>query len=195
MCTRPARRAPGAIAPRLDAALVEAGLRTLVADGLVLEPQVAAHADVMFDVLCDPAIYEFENEPPASRADLRARFHRLETRVSGDGVEQWLNWVVRLAGGPLMGYVQATVYEHRSATIAYVFASAYWGHGYATRAVAAMIAELAQAYGVRQLDAIAVRRNARSLRVLERLGFAEAAQDEQVRRAIDPAETLWRRAL
>ena len=33
---------------------------------LMLEPQVVAHADEMFVVLSDPAIYEHENEPPAS---------------------------------------------------------------------------------------------------------------------------------
>lgn len=170
-------------------------MRTLVADGLVLEPQVAAHADPMFDVLSDPAIYTYENEPPASREALHARFLRLETRISGDGAEQWLNWVVRLAGGPLIGYVQATVGADRSAYVAYVFASTYWGHGYATRAVAAMIAELAQAYGVQRVDAIAVRRNTRSLRVLERLGFVPAAAGEHARRAIDPAETLWQRTV
>jgi [ribosomal protein S5]-alanine N-acetyltransferase len=169
-------------------------LRTLVAEGLVLEPQVAAHADAMFDVLADPAIYEFENEPPASRETLRARFLRLETRGSNDGAEQWLNWVVRLAGGPLMGYVQATV-TSRSTYVAYVFASAFWGRGYATRSVEAMIAELARSYGVRRLDAIAVRRNVRSLRVLERLGFTEASPAEQARRSIDAAETLWQRTL
>lgn len=170
-------------------------MRTLVAGDLVLEPQVAAHADAMFDVLADPAIYEFENEPPASREILRARFLRLETRTSNDGAEQWLNWVVRLAAAPSMGYVQATVRRNRSANIAYVFASTYWGRGYATRSVAAMIDELAQAYGVQRLDAIAVRRNLRSLRVLERLGFAVASTAEHARRGIDPAEVLWLRTL
>jgi RimJ/RimL family protein N-acetyltransferase len=105
-----------------------------------------------------------------------------------------LNWVVRLAGGPLMGYVQATVMD-RSSYIAYVFASAFWGRGYATRAVEAMIAELAVAYGVQRLDAIAVRRNGRSLRVLERLGFSEASAEEQAQHSIDAAETLWQRTL
>jgi RimJ/RimL family protein N-acetyltransferase len=180
-------------APTLGSIARRAAVRTLVAGDLVLEPQCAAHAEAMFDVLRDPAIYIYENEPPASLDALRARFLRLETRRSGDGAEHWLNWVVRLAGGPLMGYVQATVRRDASALIAYVFASAHWGRGYASRAVAAMIDELARNYGVQRLDAIAVRRNERSLRVLQRLGFAPASAAEHARRSVEPAEVLWLR--
>jgi hypothetical protein len=39
----------------------------------------------MFEVLGDPAIYEFENAPPTDLARLTQRFTRLETRVSPDG--------------------------------------------------------------------------------------------------------------
>jgi ribosomal-protein-alanine N-acetyltransferase len=45
--------------------------------GLTLEPQTAQHADAMFAVLCDPAIYEFENEPPPSVEWPRARLAKL----------------------------------------------------------------------------------------------------------------------
>src|SRR5437879_10120533 len=47
---------------------------------LKLEPQTAAHAEQMFAVLSDPAIYEHENEPPPSLEWLRARFAQLESR-------------------------------------------------------------------------------------------------------------------
>src|SRR5438132_522309 len=48
---------------------------------LTLEPQTAAHAEEMFAVLSDPAIYEHENEPPPTLEWLRARFAQLV----GDG--------------------------------------------------------------------------------------------------------------
>ena len=41
-------------------------MQAIRADRLMLEPQVAAHAEEMFRVLSDPAIYEHENEPPAT---------------------------------------------------------------------------------------------------------------------------------
>jgi RimJ/RimL family protein N-acetyltransferase len=170
-------------------------MRVLRADGVVLEPQVVAHADEMFVVLSDPAIYEYENAPPPSREWLRARFTRLQTRLSGDGSERWLNWVIRVPSGALIGYVQATVRSNGTAGIAYEVASAWWGQGLATRAVQAMIDELAARYGVQRLEAIAVQRNHRSLRLLERLGFAPASPAEQTEHKIDPAELLMTRQL
>ena len=145
---------------------------------LTLEPQVADHADAMFAVLSDPAIYEFENEPPPSVDWLRQRYARLETRRSADGSEAWLNWVIRIAPSQLIGYVQATVYPDRRAGIAYELASRYWQQGYAREAVDAMIAELASAYEVHQLYAVLKRRNHRSLRFLERLGFTRSTHGE-----------------
>src|SRR5512135_3215864 len=114
-------------------------MRAIVGDGLTLEPQTAAHAEQMFVVLSDPAIYEYENEAPPSLDWLRERFARLETRRSADGSEQWLNWVIRLPTSELAGYVQATVRANGRAAIAYELSSAFWGRGLARRAVQAML--------------------------------------------------------
>jgi len=146
-------------------------MRIIKCPGLTLEPQTAAHAERMFVVLSDPAIYEFENEPPQSEVWLCARFTRLELRRSSDGQEQWLNWVIRLPTTELIGYVQATVRSDGTALIAYVLASAYWGRGLARLAVEAMIGELACHYQVRTILAVFKHVNQRSARLLERLGF------------------------
>lgn len=168
-------------------------MRTLFTGSLTLEPQVSGHAEAMFPVLSDPAIYEFENEPPASVEWLRERFLKLESRRSPDGRERWLNWVVRLHPDGLIGYVQATVHAAGSAEIAYEFSSAYWGRGLARQAIAAMMAELASHYGVAQLFAVAVRENARSLRLLERLGFSVAGTDLHAQHGVKPGEVLMSR--
>ena len=153
---------------------------------LALEPQVTAHAEPMYALLQDPAIYRYENEPPQSVDWLRERFRRLESRKSANGSEQWLNWVVRLRDAELIGYVQATVCVASPAAIAYVFASAWWGHGYASEAVSAMMDELTGQYGVQTFSAVLKRGNSRSIRLLERLGFAVANPDAQI--ACDPDE-------
>jgi RimJ/RimL family protein N-acetyltransferase len=170
-------------------------VRVIEAPGLTLEPQVAAHAEAMFAVLSDPAIYEHENAPPASLDTLRERYRKLETRRSRDGREQWLNWVVRLPDGELAGYVQATVYpDLRGCDIAYEFASRYWGRGLARTAVEAMIGELAAHYGVGALSAILKRGNERSRRFLERLGFALASPEQHRYRTVADDELLMERS-
>ena len=122
-------------------------MRSIATERLLLEPQVAAHAEEMFALLQDPAIYRYENEAPRSLELLRERFLRLESRVSADGAQTWLNWVVRLQGAGLIGFVQATIRPDGSADIAYVFGSAYWGRGLAYEAVHATLRALSARSG------------------------------------------------
>ena len=165
-------------------------MRIIEGDRLTLEPQTAAHADEMFVVLSDPAIYEHENEPPRSVEWLRERFARLESRRSADGREQWLNWVIRLPTKELIGYVQATVRTNGSAAIAYELNSAHWRRGYGREAVEAMIAELAASYGVHRLTAVLKHENQRSLRFLEGLGFSPASPESARAHDVGPDELL-----
>ena len=168
-------------------------MRTIATPALTLEPQTAAHAEEMFVVLGDPAIYEYENVPPPSVEWLRARFARLESRQSSDGQEQWLNWVIRLPSSELAGYVQATLRLNGRTAIAYELSSRYWGQGLASRAVEAMIGELVEHYRVRGLSAVFKRENRRSMRLLERQGFRLASPDEHLKQQVAPGELLMYR--
>lgn len=170
-----------------------ARMNTLAVGSLTLEPQVAAHAPEMFAVLSDPAIYEYENEPPQSVEGLRDRFADLETRLSPNGREQWLNWVIRLPDSRLIGYVQATVHAGGRASIAYELNSAHWGRGLARQAVQAMISELIENYGVLRLSAVLKQANERSFRLLRRLGFTLATPDEHVQAEVERDEFLMLR--
>ena len=152
-------------------------LETLSTTRLQLEPQVAAHAEEMFAVLSDVRIYEFGNEAPVSLEWLRERFLRLESRLSPDGREKWLNWVIRHSSGEAIGYVQATVLEDGRALIAYEIGSAWWGKGYGREAVAGMLAELATRFRVHEASAIFRIDNRRSRRLLEHLGFSTPPDD------------------
>lgn len=155
-------------------------MRSIAIDDLRLEPQVAAHAEEMFVVLGDPAIYQYENAPPESLAWLRDRFTRLESRQSADGSETWLNWVIVLPSGELIGYVQASLYADGRTAIAYILNSVYWGRGLARRAVQAMQAELTNHYGAKRFSAVLKRENFRSSRLLERLGFTLATAEQTI---------------
>ena len=154
-------------------------MKTVPATRCILEPQVEAHASEMFRVLSDPAIYEFENEPPRSEEELAARYKRLESRASADGQEQWLNWVVRLPTGELAGYVQATVLPSRTGYVAYELNSKHWRQGIGSSAVAAMLSELCSTYGVETFFAVLKVKNFRSEALLKSLGFDRASEEQQ----------------
>lgn len=170
-------------------------MRIIETGTLTLEPQVAAHAEEMFVVLSDPAIYEYENEPPQSLHGLRERFAELESRQAPNGQEQWLNWVIRLPSFQLIGYVQATVYPSRRAAIAYELSSTYWGRGLARQAVQGMISELVEHYEVRSLSSVLKRENQRSMRLLQCLGFTLASPALHVERGIERDEFLMQRQI
>jgi [ribosomal protein S5]-alanine N-acetyltransferase len=166
-------------------------MRAIDADVLTLEPQTTAHAEEMFAVLSDPAIYEFENQPPPSVEWLRTRYAKLESRRSPDGGERWLNWVIRLRAGQLVGYVQATVVANGDTFIAYELASAHWGQGLAKTAVGAILTELFEHDQIRRFWAVLKRDNYRSVRLLERLGFAQATLDQHATHGVPPDEVLY----
>ena len=149
----------------------------------------------MFDVLSDPAIYEFENEAPPSAAWLARRYLLLESRSSKDGAEKWLNWVIRLPSGELAGYVQATVLRSGSSYVAYVVASRYWRCGVGGSAVQAMLEELRSAYGVHTFVAVLKAANYRSLGLLRRLGFTPASRHQVAEYGAEPDELAMVKAV
>ena len=168
-------------------------MRPIETERLRLEPQIAAHAEEMFIILSDPAIYQYENAPPPSLDWLRTRYEKLTTRRSADGCEQWLNWVVRSHEGAPMGFAQATIFSDHRAGIAYEFASEFWGQGFASEAVGAMIVELVSHYEVTTLSAVLKGANQRSMRLLQRLGFSLATPARQHEIGIEPDEILMLR--
>lgn len=165
-------------------------MRTVRASCCMLEPQVAAHAHEMFELLSDPAIYEFENEPPPSEAWLRHRYSLLESRGSPDGTQKWLNWVVRLQSGELAGHVQATVLQSGASYVAYELASRHWRRGIGSSAVKAMLEELGSVYGVHTFVAVVKAANYRSLALLGRLGFGPASPREIAEYGAEPDERV-----
>jgi RimJ/RimL family protein N-acetyltransferase len=144
----------------------------------------------MFGVLSDPAIYEFENAPPASEQWLQSRYQKLERRSSPDGSEQWLNWVIRLPDGALAGYVQASVKPCGSAGIAYELNSRYWRQGIGSCAVSAMLAELHSTYAVNRYVAVLKAANFRSMGLLNSLGFARANAQQEAEIGCEPDEII-----
>jgi [ribosomal protein S5]-alanine N-acetyltransferase len=169
-------------------------MRTLTTLQLELEPLTIEHATEMFEVLSDPVIYRYLDDPPLPSIEhLRSVYKKREARKSPDGSQGWLNWAVRVRGQQLVGVVQATVFEPNSAWVAYVFSPQHWGHGYAYEATAAMIAHLGSDYGVTRYLATVEVENLRSIRLLERLGFRLATPQEASSHELTSTERLFLR--
>ena len=157
----------------------------------MLEPLVAGHAEAMFDVLSEPELYRYlDYGPPSSLDHLRGVYEELETRVSPDGSQLWLNWVVRPRGGTPVGFVQATV-SGADAWVAYVLAREYWGRGYAFHATQAVVDHLRATCGVVRFFATVEAANERSIRLLLRLGFRAATEAEVLEHGLSSTERLF----
>jgi [ribosomal protein S5]-alanine N-acetyltransferase len=169
---------------------------TIVTPRLVLEPLVEAHADALFPILCDTRQLEYlDQHAPESLEALRRIYRKLESRRSPDGTEQWLNWaiVLRDEGGAAIGFVQTTVLADGGAWVAYEVGASWWGRGIGTEATRAMVEHLACDYRVAHFMATVDRRNARSWRLLERLGFVRASEADAAAMKVAPNDWLYQR--
>ena len=161
---------------------------------LLLEPLARSHAQEMFPVLSDPAIYEWlDYGAPASVEALRTLYVRLEAGHSPDASEVWLNRLVRLRGGPAIGYVQATIYPAQKTYVGYVLASAHWGRGYATEAMTALLDHLTCEHPTPVTLAVVEVENTRSAALLHRLDFSAAPTGHPDAKGLTPTELLYAR--
>ena len=159
---------PSSISPSL-AHLLNSELTT---SRLVLEPITARHAPVLFDLMQDPAIYEWiSGKPPESLELLTAKWTERESRLGPNG-EAWLNWAARrISDGAYVGKLDAVVNSENVATnVGYLFFPKYWGQGYASEAVSAVTDHFA-ANGVSKMRATVTLGNVASYRVVEKAGF------------------------
>jgi [ribosomal protein S5]-alanine N-acetyltransferase len=145
----------------------------LCTERLRLEPQVEAHTDALMLALSSPRTHEFvPGDPPLDRAKFAERLKKLESRISPDGLQHWLNWTV-FHDLEVIGTVQADATDSSSsASIAYMFHPNSWGKGFAFEATSAMLEHL-KSRGIRSFKAWTDTRNLASHKLLERLGFSQ----------------------
>lgn len=144
-----------------------------------LEPLAGRHASTLFPILDDVDVYRYESgDPHRDVASLRRRYERT-ARGPSDPLERWWNWalVVCDSTAPVtIGTVEISLVEGgRRALLGYAIGRAYWGLGYAFEASTAAIAYVRQTAMPLSIEAFVDTRNARSIALLERLGFARIA--------------------
>ena len=140
---------------------------------VVLRPLRVEDADVMADVLADPALYAFTGGEPPTVSDLRRRYAVQTRGHSSDGSQQWINLIATLdpRARPI-GYVQATVPRTAGPTeISWVIGTPWQGQGLATEATRLLLALLAER-GVRHVIAHIHPDHEASKRIAEKVGLA-----------------------
>ncbi|MEA2506042.1 MAG: hypothetical protein QOH48_660 [Actinomycetota bacterium] len=139
---------------------------------LLLTPLQVDHADLLFPLLKDEGLHRFIGGAPLTLEELRARYEVLARRLSADGKELWLNWIVRRrADDAAVGTMQATVSGSR-AELAWVMGQPWQGRGYASEAARSIIEWLAGYALVDEVRAHIHPEHAASERVARAVGFA-----------------------
>jgi len=152
---------------------------SLLTTRLALEPLEPRHAGALWDVMADREIYRYQNGVPfASQEALRIRLER-KWQGPADARERWWNWAIFLRperDTRSLGTVEISLVDGGSrALLAYALGSDSWGRGYAFEAATAALAHVRVAMQLPSIDAYIDTRNARSIALAERLGFARLA--------------------
>jgi len=159
----------------------------MVARRVLLVPLTVTDAREMVTVLAEDDLYAFTGGRPPTLPELRARFARQVAGYSADGMQEWRNWIIRLATDrTAIGYVQATIVDDgRRAEIAWVVGRAWQGQGYATEAAAALVGWL-DTRGVTIVEAHIHPHHGASGAVASRAGLLPTGQFQD-------GEQLWER--
>ena len=156
---------------------VEAGTRlpTFTTERLRLRPRAEQDLPDLMAMDAEPAVMRFiadgrPPEPAVHRQELIERIHQdfgtglgIWSVFPREAPQRFLGWVCLI---PLPGYDDVE--------LGYRFRSAAWGHGYAFEASRALIPYGFDELALPQLVAVIHPENARSLRLIARLGFADA---------------------
>jgi RimJ/RimL family protein N-acetyltransferase len=155
-------------------------LPTLDTPRLRLRWLTADDGPALLAVFGDPAVCRYWSRPPL--ADLAAADALREEIVRLFAERSLFQWGIaeratdRVVG---TGTLAALSAEHRRAEVGFALARAVWGRGYATEALAALLAFAFDALALHRVEADVDPRNVASVRVLERAGFVHEGRQRE----------------
>jgi len=126
----------------------------------------------LFAIFGDPEVTAYWSRPPleerSGAEELLAEIHAL---AAAGTLFQW--GIARIEDDTVIGTctLAAISREHRRAELGYALGRAYWGQGYASEAVRAIVQYAFDTLDLHRLEADVDPHNHASIRCLERLGF------------------------
>lgn len=150
-------------------------MRTIRTARLRLVPVTPANATLLWEVLQEPDLRDFQDLPTLDRQQflsaVRARPARLAPGVTGRF--EWLVYFLQSEEREALGWVSMRIAEASSTTaeIGYSVVRAHRGRGIATEAVAALVTEGFEQANLRRIRAYALPKNLSSRAVLRHNGF------------------------
>lgn len=132
---------------------------------LVLRAPDPADAPALHEAYCDPRVMRFWSSPPHGSVDETVAY------VTPQANDQWRQWaIVEKSTGRAIGTLAAGERRRGVMEVGYLLSAAASGQGYAREAVSALI-DVLFAEGARRVFADTDPENARSIALLEGLGF------------------------
>jgi len=144
-----------------------------------LAPVTIDDASVLFDAVDRPEVGTYIGGPYADSCEGMTEVIRrwLSGPPADRTDETWLNYVVRLADGTVIGHAQATL--HRTwAEVAWVLGSSWWGQGFGKETAEALLKRVTALGGIQLVWATVHPDNVRCKRLLARLDFTRVDIDD-----------------
>lgn len=162
-------------------------------DRVDLAPVTVDDAIALFDALDRPEVGTYIGGPYADSSDGMAEV--IMRWLSGPSAhrthETWLNYVVRLADGTVIGHAQATLHGDW-AELAWVLGSSWWGQGYGRESAEVLMNHVSAVEGIRLVWATVHSDNVRCKKLLARLGFSMAdIDDAPALGSYDPGDDVY----
>ncbi len=159
-------------------------------EGLIIQPIDIEHADGLFHALDFDGVYQFITQPrPRNSGEVRARIERVNVEPNPDSGQEWLNFVV-LLNSEVIGRLEATLIGE-SAEIAYLFNPLVSGKGYATTGTLWLIDHIFKTREVNEIWATTDPANLKSINLLKRCAFKEAALPAQGLLSFDAGDAVF----
>jgi ribosomal-protein-alanine N-acetyltransferase len=154
---------------------------TLSTPRLILRPWRDDDAELFAAMFVDPKVMQFLGPAPTDRAAIDAGIQRTKAHFAAHGFG-W--WAVEVPGvAPFIGFIGLAVPRFEApfmpaVEVGWRLARAHWGKGYATEGARAALEFGFTQLGLEEIVAFTVPANARSLRVMERLGMTHAPAED-----------------